>query len=104
MSYIITGTGSYIPKKTKKNIDFINSSFYNEDGSRINTPNAETISKFESITGIKERKYVSENLNTSEIGYFASLEAIIMIAIIMDNTRYHIAIYLGLTRSVSWPG
>ena len=76
MGYIITGTGSYIPKKTKKNIDFINSSFYNEDGSRINTPNAETISKFESITGIKERKYVSENLNTSEIGYFASLEAI----------------------------
>ena len=76
MGFLITGTGSYIPNNIKKNKDFVNSSFHNEDGSKIITPNIETINKFESITGIKERRYVSKDLNTSEIAYYASVEAI----------------------------
>ncbi len=76
MSFKITGTGSYIPENIQKNEDFINTTFLNEDGSEITTPNTETIEKFSSITGILERRYVDKDLNTSDIGYFAAVEAI----------------------------
>jgi len=76
MSFKITGTGSYIPKNIQKNKEFINSTFFNKNGSEIRTPNIETIEKFSSITGILERRYVDEDLNTSDIGFFAAVEAI----------------------------
>ena len=64
---VITGTGSYIPTVIKKNSDFINQEFYAEDNTQIpQTPRI--IEKFEKITGIAERRYVSDNLRTSDIG------------------------------------
>jgi len=72
---VITGTGSYIPTEIKKNSDFINQEFYAEDNSLIpQTPRI--IEKFEKITGIAERRYVSENLRTSDIGAIAGRLAI----------------------------
>lgn len=73
---VITGTGSYIPKKRVKNEDFLNNTFYEANGERIPKSNEEIIQKFAEITTIKERLNVSDDLLTSDIGYFAALEAI----------------------------
>jgi len=73
---IITGTGSYIPTETKTNADFLSNTFLNEDGSAFGYDNAEVIEKFKSITGIQERRYASNDLNSSDLAYFAAKNAI----------------------------
>ena len=60
-----------MPEKRVLNEDFIKNDFYDSEGNKINTPNEEIIQKFEKITGIKERRYVTDDLNTSDIAYFA---------------------------------
>lgn len=73
---VITGTGSYIPTVVRKNKDFLTGEFYSEDGSRITTPPEIIIDKFKKITGIEERRYVSADLNTSDIASLAAQSAI----------------------------
>src|SRR4051794_6859074 len=73
---IITGTGSYIPTVIKTNKHFIKQSFYTEDGQLIKIEPDIIIEKFRKITGIAERRYVRENLNTSDIAAIAAKEAI----------------------------
>lgn len=70
------GTGSYIPSKIKKNSDFINHLFLDTDGNKILSKNENVIQKLEAITGIKERKYVTDNLISSDIAAEASRNAI----------------------------
>ena len=63
---VIIGTGSYIPTVIKKNTDFIQQAFYAEDNTLIpQTPRI--IEKFQKITGIAERRYISDDLRTSDI-------------------------------------
>lgn len=76
MNIRITGSGSYIPGVTMKNSDFSDHLFLNEDGTPLKTPPETVIRKFKDITGIEERRYVEENLLTSDIAYFASEKAI----------------------------
>ncbi len=76
MNVKITGTGSYIPKILKKNNDFTNHEFYNVDGSKVESDNESVISKLKEITGINERRYASDNLNSSDLGYLAAEKAI----------------------------
>ena len=76
MGIKIIGSGSCIPEAVQENSKFINNSFYNPDGSEIDTPNTEIIEKFEKITGIKERRYADNDLNTSDLGYIAAKNAI----------------------------
>ncbi|MEL6810029.1 MAG: ketoacyl-ACP synthase III [Bacteroidota bacterium] len=76
MSSIITGTGSFIPSKVAPNEGFENHSFYNEDGSPFGHENTVIIEKFKAITGIEERRYIKDNLVTSEIAQFAAEAAI----------------------------
>jgi len=76
MNVRITGTGSYIPKIIKKNNDFSNHEFYNSDGSTVNSENSTVINKLEEITGINERRYANDNLNSSDLGYLAATNAI----------------------------
>ena len=76
MATIISGTGSYIPSIVKTNKDFINNSFYGENGELINTPNEEIVEKFKDITGIYERRYATQEMNTSEMATAASKLAI----------------------------
>ena len=76
MNVRITGTGSYIPKIIKKNNDFSNHEFYNSDGSTVNSENSTVINKLEEITGINERRYANDNLNSSDLGYLAAKNAI----------------------------
>jgi len=76
MATIITGTGSYIPGLVIPNNSFSDHSFYGEDGVLINTPNAEIFEKFKDITGIYERRYAEENVNTSDLATKAAALAI----------------------------
>ena len=73
---VITGIGSYIPTDIKTNKNFLSNDFYNEDKSHIETDSSEIVDKFRIITGIEERRYASEDLNTSDIGTIAAKEAI----------------------------
>ena len=76
MQNIITGTGSYIPTIIKKNQDFISYEFYNEQQKKLPNSNHVIIRKFENITGIQERRYISENLKNSDIATIAAKEAL----------------------------
>ena len=73
---VITGTGSYIPTRRVKNEDFLENEFLEKDGSRIDKSNQEIIDKLEEISTIAERRYVTDDLVTSDIAFFAAEEAI----------------------------
>jgi 3-oxoacyl-[acyl-carrier-protein] synthase III len=73
---VITGTGSYIPEVIKKNSDFANQSFYSEDNTAITIEPHIIIDKFQKITGIAERRYVTHELNNSDIAALAAKKAI----------------------------
>ncbi len=76
MNIKITGTGSYIPSKVKKNENFLKHQFLNIDGTTIESSNEVIVEKFKSITGIAERRYAKSHLNSSDLAYFAALKAI----------------------------
>lgn len=73
---IITGTGCYIPPVVKTNKDFVLQEFYGEDARRITTPTEEIVEKFQGITGIEERRYVTDDMNSSDMAVIASRLAI----------------------------
>lgn len=73
---VITGTGSYIPTRIIPNEDFLSNVFYGPDEKKLKKPNEEIIKKFEEITGIKERRYVTDNLNTSDIASIAAVDSL----------------------------
>jgi len=76
MGIKITGVGSYIPEVIRKNEDFLNHKFYTPDGQGFDDHPEVIIKKFEMITGIKERRYVSDDLNVSDIATIAAQRAI----------------------------
>jgi 3-oxoacyl-[acyl-carrier-protein] synthase-3 len=76
MSSIITGTGSYIPEDIQSNNIFLKSEFYDAGHVPLEGKNELIIEKFKNITGIEERRYVSPELNNSEIGAIAARRAI----------------------------
>jgi 3-oxoacyl-[acyl-carrier-protein] synthase-3 len=73
---VITGTGSYIPEVIKKNSDFANQGFFSEDHTAITIEPHIIIDKFQKITGIAERRYVTHELNNSDIAALAAKKAI----------------------------
>ncbi len=72
----ITGSGSYIPPKKVCNEQFLKNEFYASDGSPLQKEGEEIIEKFKEITTIHERRYVDDEFVTSDIAFFAALEAI----------------------------
>lgn len=76
MSIRITGIGSFIPALARKNADFLKQEFRNSDGSHFPHANEVTIEKFKAITGIEERRYLEENLSTSDMATVAAKRAI----------------------------
>ena len=76
MNIKITGSGSYIPTEKVTNLDFAKHSFLNEDGSVFPYSNEVVAEKFLEITGIEERRYVSDDLVTSDIAVLAAQRAI----------------------------
>ncbi len=73
---VITGTGSYIPPMVKTNADFMAAEFYDEDHQLLITPAAEIVEKFKDITGIEERRYASNEINSSDMAFEAAKLAI----------------------------
>lgn len=73
---IIVGSGSYIPTRRIKNEDFKNNIFYAQDGTLLQKTNEDILRQFEQITGIQERRYVTDDLVASDIAFFAAREAI----------------------------
>jgi 3-oxoacyl-[acyl-carrier-protein] synthase III len=73
---IITGTGSYIPTRNVPNDYFLSHAFYDTGGTAFSMPNLEIIEKFQEITCINERRYVTEDLNTSDIAFMSAERAL----------------------------
>ena len=73
---IITGTGSYIPRQTITNTDFLENTFLNTDGTPLEKDNKETIKKFTEITGIEQRRYADDGVVASDMGAEAGKNAL----------------------------
>lgn len=73
---VITGTGRYIPSRRIRNEDFLTNEFYDKSGKKIGKGNQEIVDKFLAITTIAERRYVTDNLVTSDIAAYAAVDAI----------------------------
>ncbi|HEX7904806.1 MAG TPA: ketoacyl-ACP synthase III [Chitinophagaceae bacterium] len=73
---VITGTGSYIPTIIQSNSDFASHIFYDADNKPLDTAPGDVVEKFRQITGIAERRYLPDDLNTSDIAILAARQAI----------------------------
>lgn len=73
---VIVGTGSHIPSVVVPNEAFIHHEFRDADQRPIPKTNEEILKQFESITGIRERRYVPDNLVTSDIACDAAQKAL----------------------------
>ncbi len=73
---VIIGSGSYLPTQKIPNSHFLDSQFYDSQGKKLEKSNEEIISKFKDITGIEERRYVTDDLVASDIGFFAAEQAL----------------------------
>jgi 3-oxoacyl-[acyl-carrier-protein] synthase-3 len=73
---VIVGTGSCIPSREIPNKDFLSIDFYDIDGQKFDKSNEEIVNKLEEITGIIERRYVTDNQVTSDIASEAAQNAL----------------------------
>src|ERR1700737_4047452 len=73
---VIAATGSHIPGVRVPNDHFLNHSFLGTDLKPIGKSNEEIVEQFEAITGIRERRYVPDNLVTSDIAFDAARKAL----------------------------
>ncbi len=76
MSSIISGTGSYIPKEIQSNKVFLENEFFDTNHLPLEDNNEVIIEKFKNITGIEERRYLSDELDNSDIAAIAAKRAI----------------------------
>lgn len=88
MNIGITGTGCYVPSIKVENTDFEKHEFLNADGTAFNNSNDVIIEKFESITGIAERRYAKEGVNNSDMATFAAEKAIEDASIDQESLDY----------------
>jgi 3-oxoacyl-[acyl-carrier-protein] synthase-3 len=73
---VIAATGSHIPSVRVPNEHFLEHDFRGMDQQPIRKTNAEIIQQFESITGIRERRYAPDELVTSDMAYEAAADAL----------------------------
>ncbi len=73
---IIIATGCYIPERRIPNSHFLNRDFYGADGLPMEKANAEIIETLYNITGIQERRYVGDELTTTDIAHAAAVAAL----------------------------
>ena len=76
LNTVITGSGSYIPSQIIRNSEFTRQTFFDKDMVPISAPGEEVVSKFRDITGIAERRWVTEDQTTSQIAAMAAEKAI----------------------------
>jgi 3-oxoacyl-[acyl-carrier-protein] synthase-3 len=74
---VIVGTGSYIPERIVPNAAFLQNEFYKSREEPFDaSKNEEIIEKFRAISEIRERRYVDDDLVTSEIATRAARNAL----------------------------
>lgn len=74
---VITGVGSYLPPHRVTNADFLQSEFFEEYDKPYDTSKNPTIlKKFESITSIAERRFVDDDLVSSDMAFMATEKAL----------------------------
>ena len=73
---IITSTGSYIPSVKVDNEKFLAHEFFDADGTKLTKSTEDIVNKLQEITCIRERRYVEDDLNTSDIAYMAAEQAL----------------------------
>lgn len=73
---VIKATGCSIPPVAVPNTSFLDHDFRSADGSRIEKSNATILEQFEAITGIRERRYASDDQVTSRIATEAAENAL----------------------------
>ncbi|MCM2257269.1 MAG: ketoacyl-ACP synthase III [Vicinamibacteria bacterium] len=73
---VVVGTGSCIPARRVTNEDLRDREFFGPDGKRIEKPGAQILEQFESITGIRERRYAEDGQVTSDLATLAAREAL----------------------------
>ncbi len=76
MNSVITGTGSYIPTIVKTNADFNEERFFSDKNVPFESSNEVIIEKFKAITGIEERRYAKDDMQSSDIALIAAQRAI----------------------------
>ncbi|MGH9456737.1 MAG: 3-oxoacyl-ACP synthase III family protein [Thermoanaerobaculia bacterium] len=72
MRSVIAATGSFIPPQRVENAAFLASDFRSTDGTRFEKTNEQIVAQFEAITGIRERRYASDDLLTSDMAAAAA--------------------------------
>ncbi len=73
---IITGTGCYIPTRRIENKYFLNNEFYTASNEKMQKANKDIVATLQEITCIKERRWATDDLVTSDIAYLAAKEAL----------------------------
>ena len=74
---VIVGTGSYIPTQRVRNGDFLSNELYQDYGKRLDPANNDAVvTKFEDITEITERRYVTDDLVASDIAHLSAEKAL----------------------------
>ena len=76
MHTVITGTGSHIPSVRVPNESFLGHDFRDANQKTLGKSNEEILKQFESITGIRERRYVPDDVDTSDIAFDAAQKAL----------------------------
>jgi 3-oxoacyl-[acyl-carrier-protein] synthase III len=86
---VIAATGSYLPERRVANEEFERHEFIDPaTGQPYPLPPTEIVAKFEQITGIGERRYVTDDLMTSDIAALAAVEALSSSAIDPESLDY----------------
>jgi 3-oxoacyl-[acyl-carrier-protein] synthase III len=88
LNTVITGTGSYIPTVRISNSEFTKQTFFEKDKSIIDSPGEIVVEKFRDITGIAERRWVTQDQTNSDIAAIAGREAIIDAGIDQETIDY----------------
>lgn len=73
---VIVGSGSALPSRVVPNAAFLQHDFRDADGTAIPKSNAEILTQFEAITGIRERRYAEEDQVCSDLAWEAAKKAL----------------------------
>ena len=73
---VIVGTGCTIPKRRVTNAQMLSREYWGPDGKKIDKPNPQILEQFESITGIAERRYASDDQVASDLAALAAEDAL----------------------------
>ena len=76
MHTVITATGSHIPSVRVPNDHFLGHDFRDANQKTIAKSNEDILKQFEAITTIRERRYVPDDLDTSDIAFDAAQKAL----------------------------